>query len=267
MGFGRLFPIVGTHNRLGEGLREQRVTDRELRRLGEAMVEQNTDDFRSDSEMPAGYTFLAQFIDHDITFDTTSMLNRPLRDDEFQNSRSVALDLDSVYGRGPEQDPYLYNLPYLRVGSWIGGCGSNARFDLLRVDRNDAPGAYGGAARALIGDPRNDENFIIAQLHSTFIAFHNRVVDLLVGHHLNRSEGLQCDERANCDLGRLATSLPRMQKQELFDVARDHVIHYYHRIIMEDFLPRLIGEARMQDLLRGGRTFFFPMVSEKLLIG
>ena len=258
MGFGRLFPIVGSHNHPENGLNEQRVADRELRRLGEAMVERSTDDFRSDSEMPAGYTFLAQFIDHDITFDTTSMLNRPLRDDEFQNSRSVALDLDSVYGRGPEQDPYLYNLPYLRIGSWIGGCGSNARFDLLRVNRNDAPGPHGGAARALIGDPRNDENFIIAQLHSAFITFHNRIVDLLIVRQLNRSEEMHCDGHRNCDLRRFATSLPLSQKQELFDLARDHVIHYYHRIIMEDFLPRLIGEARLHALLRGGRSFFFP---------
>src|SRR5262249_59808 len=33
--------------------------------------------------------------------------------------------------------------------------------------------------KALIGDPRNDENVIIAQLHAVFLQFHNRVVDEL----------------------------------------------------------------------------------------
>ncbi|MGI9424242.1 MAG: peroxidase family protein [Hyphomicrobiaceae bacterium] len=258
MGFGRLFPLEGEKRRRNDfGLREQSVTNRDLSRLGRAMIEQSTEDFGADSEMPAGYTFLAQFIDHDITFDTTSMLNLPIRDDEFENARTVALDLDSVYGRGPEQDPYLYNLPYLRVGQWVGGCGANARFDLLRSHKNDAPGPHGGAARALIGDPRNDENFIIAQLHSAFIAFHNRLTDLLIEDRLNRSNDRGCAGSLTCDPRRFASTLSRAEKQEVFESAREHVIHYYHRIIMEDFLPRLIGERRMRDLLRKGRSIFF----------
>ncbi|MBD0276925.1 MAG: hypothetical protein ICV81_03035, partial [Flavisolibacter sp.] len=30
---------------------------------------------------------------------------------------------------------------------------------------------------AIIGDPRNDENLIVSQLHHAFIKFHNKVVD------------------------------------------------------------------------------------------
>ena len=33
--------------------------------------------------------------------------------------------------------------------------------------------------RALIGDPRNDENVIVAQLHATMLRFHNRLADVL----------------------------------------------------------------------------------------
>ncbi|MGI9409623.1 MAG: peroxidase family protein, partial [Hyphomicrobiaceae bacterium] len=208
--------------------------------------------------MPAGYTFLAQFIDHDITFDATSMLNRPIRDEEFENARTVALDLDSVYGRGPEQDPYLYNLPYLRVGKWIAGCGYNARFDLLRSRKGTAPGPRGGAARALIGDPRNDENFIVAQLHGAFLAFHNRLTDLLIARRLNRSGQRTCAPDRDCDVRRFAAKLSRTEKQQIFEAARDHVIYYYHRIILEDFLPRLIGEERLHRILENGRSFFFP---------
>ena len=259
MGFGRLFPIENTgYRQRGQPLRPQNVSTQELRQLGQAMVEQSTDDPGSDSEMPAGYTFLAQFIDHDITFDATSMLNRPIRDEEFENARTVALDLDSVYGRGPEQDPYLYNLPYLRVGKWIGGCGYNARFDLLRSRKGDAPGPRGGAARALIGDPRNDENFIVAQMHGTFIAFHNRLADLLIARRLHRAGSRTCAPHRDCDVRRFAAKLSRTEKQQIFEAARDHVIYYYHRIILEDFLPRLIGEQRLHQILESGRSFFFP---------
>ncbi|MGI9404952.1 MAG: peroxidase family protein [Hyphomicrobiaceae bacterium] len=258
MGFGRLFPLQSSAAGEGPALRSLEVGDRVLQRLGKAMVERQTGQRAGDSEMPAGYTFLAQFIDHDITLDTTSMLGRPLRDEEFSNARTVALDLDSVYGRGPEQDPYLYRLPYLRVGKQVAGCGPNSRFDLLRVGKSDAPGPRGGAARALIGDPRNDENFVLAQLHSTFIAFHNRLVDLLIERRFARQFKAHCRGNTGCDHGRIALALPGREKKKIYEEARDHVIHYYHRIIAEDFLPRLIGEVRLHDILNNGRDFYFP---------
>ncbi|MGI9521087.1 MAG: peroxidase family protein, partial [Hyphomicrobiaceae bacterium] len=224
-----------------------------------SMIEPAVESSYGDSEVPAGYTFLAQFIDHDITFDTTSMLNRPLPDEDFSNARTADLDLDSVYAGGPEQDPYLYNLPYLRVGKSLFRCGPSPRFDLLRVSRSDRPGPQGGSARALIGDPRNDENFVIAQLHAAFIAYHNRFVDVLVSEWYRDRLGYDCrDHDAGCGHRAFAVKLSRKEKQRVFEAARDHVTHYYHRIILEDFLPRLIGELRVQDILRNGRDFFFP---------
>ena len=49
----------------------------------------------------AGTTFFGQFVDHDITFDTTSPLGVPTEPEEATNSRTPSLDLDSVYGGGP----------------------------------------------------------------------------------------------------------------------------------------------------------------------
>jgi len=56
----------------------------------------------------AGTTFFGQFVDHDVTFDLGSRLGEPTRPEDSTNSRSLALDLDSVYGGGPGRSPQLY---------------------------------------------------------------------------------------------------------------------------------------------------------------
>ena len=56
----------------------------------------------------AGVTFFGQFLDHDMTFDTTSQLGVPTRPERAPNARTPGLDLDSVYGRGPMEDVQLY---------------------------------------------------------------------------------------------------------------------------------------------------------------
>jgi hypothetical protein len=109
-------------------------------------------------------TFLGQFLDHDMTFDATSRLGVPTRPERSTNTRTPALDLDSVYGGGPDTSPQLYD-PNDRVKFRVEFGG---RFeDLPRGDNN----------RAIIADPRNDENLMIAGLQAAFLLFHNRVVD------------------------------------------------------------------------------------------
>ena len=52
--------------------------------------------------IPAGYTYLGQFIDHDLTFDATSAaLGEDVSPAEMLQGRSPILDLDSLYGAGP----------------------------------------------------------------------------------------------------------------------------------------------------------------------
>lgn len=58
--------------------------------------------------IPAGYTYLGQFVDHDITFDPVSSLQRQNDPQGLQDFRTPGLDLDSLYGRGPADQPYLY---------------------------------------------------------------------------------------------------------------------------------------------------------------
>src|SRR6266567_8268059 len=57
----------------------------------------------------AGTTFFGQFIDHDITFDTSSTLGTPTDPLTSPNGRTPSLDLDSMYGGGPVATPAFYN--------------------------------------------------------------------------------------------------------------------------------------------------------------
>jgi hypothetical protein len=109
----------------------------------------------------AGVTFLGQFMDHDITRDAGSGLGRPTSARRSTNLRSARLDLDSVYGGGPDESPALCDGFRFRIES--GG-----QFEDLPRDDEGV---------AVIGDDRNDENLMIACLHAAFLLFHNAVID------------------------------------------------------------------------------------------
>ena len=124
--------------------------------------------------MTAGSTFVGQFTDHDITFDQTSQLGVPQNPLVSPNTRTPALDLDSVFGGGPGLRPDLYVAnrdgsvgPKLQLGT--GG----VHEDVPRVANGD------GTYTAVLGDPRNDENVMIAGLHCAHILFYNQVLDEL----------------------------------------------------------------------------------------
>ena len=59
-----------------------------------------------DSGIPAGFTYFAQFVDHDITFDPSPI---SARIDGLMNQRAPRLDLESLYGAGPIAQPFLYD--------------------------------------------------------------------------------------------------------------------------------------------------------------
>jgi hypothetical protein len=113
----------------------------------------------------AGFTFIGQFIDHDITFDNTPLDQQLADPDARVNFRTSRYDLDSVYGRGSTQEPQFYD-PADRDKL------------LLRPNVNGVEDmARGGDGRAIIPERRNDENLIIIQLHKAVAKFHNRIVD------------------------------------------------------------------------------------------
>jgi Animal haem peroxidase len=169
--------------------------------------------------LPAGYTYFGQFVDHDITFDPASSLTRQNDPDALTNFRTPRFDLDSLYGAGPASHPYLYEQPEgekLLLGE--------SRSQDEEVAGPDLPRSPNG--RALIGDPRNDENLITSQLQVAFIKFHNAVVD-----HVRKT---------NATLG----------PDERFKLAQQTVRWHYQWVVIHDFLRRLVGDDVVRDILR-----------------
>jgi hypothetical protein len=187
------------------------------------------------SRIPAGFTYLGQFIDHDITFDPTSKLDAIVDPHALVNFRTPRLDLDSIYGSGPVAQPYLYDWKDSEPPGARLLVGHNKVEGHSEVD--DLPRNHQG--RALIGDMRNDENAIVAQLHLLFIRFHNAVVD-----HLCR-EGKVTD------------------RDELFDKAQRIVRWHYQWIVAHEFLPAVVGEKMAGDVLSSPADGSAPTVHRK----
>lgn len=197
--------------------------------------------------MIAGMTFLGQFLDHDLTFDRTSILGQPQDPASTPNARTPAFDLDSVYGGGPKVSPQLYDQSAEGMGikfviQPIPGSAEQSRGGIVRYDvPRDAQGV------AVIADPRNDENLIISQLHLAFERFHNAVVDQLldqVAQKNGKGNGHGPDGHGQAD------------PDKVFAEARRTVEWHYQWIIVHEFLPKTIGSELVNEELTQGPTFY-----------
>ena len=238
--FGRLF---------GE-LPALELTEAEAAAIAARMVEPREEGASGDNEaIPSGYTYLGQFIDHDITFDPASSLQKRNDPEALVNFRTPAFDLDSVYGRGPDDQPYMYDWAPGREGRFLLGLGQNG--DEFDLPRNAPPGLEPDPdsdefTRALIGDPRNDENVLVAQLHTTMLLFHNAVMDRLQG---GMDGGPVVPE-----LEKLASKLEGKPWRDHFLVARDVVRWHYQWVVVHDFLRRIVGDELLGAVLARTRS-------------
>lgn len=219
--FGRIF----------HGLPPFRPTDASLKALGEKMTATPT---RPDSKIPSGYTYFGQFIDHDITRDTTKGQPEsalPLVDDfaadAIRQGRSPSLDLDSLYGLPGTPDPRLLASDgvHMRLGFTTPtpsfGPPADQVFPESDVPREPSGPKFG---EAIIGDDRNDENLIIQQIHLAFLKFHNKVAD-----HLSN--------------GKPKSPLVH------FAQTRELVTRHYQWIVLNDFVRRIVSEKVFADVL------------------
>ncbi len=207
--FGRMFRRLPTF----------RVEDQFLVDLA-AQMQQAEGELADNPSIPAGYTYFGQFIDHDITFDPTSSLQRMNDPEGLVNFRTPRFDLDSLYGSGPDDEPFQYDAGsdnvklLLGKGRDVNSGEPTAEDDLPRNEQG----------RALIGDPRNDENIIVSQLQLAFLKLHNRFVDKAA------EQGLA--------------------GPELFKDAQRLTRWHYQWVVVHDFLRRIVGPEIIDDILR-----------------
>ena len=136
--------------------------------------------------LTSGFTFVGQFVDHDITFDTTPLSEQQSDPDATTNFRTPRYDLDAIYGRGPNADPQFYDPAdrdkFLLVPTYLRQDQDRHPQDASRRSTTcpaSAPRPEAHEGKAIIADPRNDQTLIILQLHVAMQMFHNKLVDLM----------------------------------------------------------------------------------------
>jgi hypothetical protein len=219
------------------------------------------------NQQPAGYTFLGQFIDHDVTRTQTALqalsaLNLSTQSDANIRGKLTAagitpgqikqaiahaaaptsalsvntgkLDLDSVYGVTDFVTLTGISAPWFEQsnGAYTG------RFAMRHIQAPTSIGApidgfdyqrtQAGAAEVL--DPRNSEHKLIVQIQNLFELAHNDCVDHALGGN---------------------TAPSQQQIGMAFDACHKKVIWTYETIVATDFLPRFSAEATLNRVAPG----------------
>lgn len=213
------------------------VPDDALFDLATAMKDATPDDALGDNPgVPAGFTYLGQFVDHDITLDLTPLDGQRADPLATENFRTPALDLDALYGLGAAQQPFLFQrdpatgkvIPKMLIGR-ASASPSPGGIQLPDLP-NDLP--RNSVGRAVIGDERNDENLVVAQTHLAFLKFHNKIVDMLQANGSGLTGGA------------------------LFDEARRIATWHYQWIVLFDFVERLTEPGLVNKIREEGRRFY-----------
>jgi hypothetical protein len=233
--YTRMFPRLARRPSTPDSALENALAE-----LGASMRDLDLDANVTES---AGYTYFGQFIDHDLTLDITPLDFAHPNVERIRNYRTPFLDLDHVYGGGPTVSPFLYE---------INGPPGNEKFIIGKTtpperSPDDLPRNEKGVA--IVVDPRQDENLIIAQLHVALLKFHNFVMDDLAN---DGSEQIQ------------SAGPPGGTR---FDQARRLVTWHYQYAVVHDFLGVFLADEVFKEVVRKcteppaqkSRTFRLPV--------
>jgi hypothetical protein len=190
---------------------------------------------RENSKIPAGYTYLAQFVDHDISLDSASdkfPWQSGIALNSIFNKRNPTFDLETIYGidAAPNGNTVVRadllepDSPFLKIGKTSFDIASKIQKTL----ENDLPRRPN--RMAVLVDKRNDENLLVAQTHVAFIKFHNAIASKL--------EGSDPIER--------------------FEEARRLTIRYYQHIVVNDLLPQIVKDDVLNKVKAAPNTFYNP---------
>jgi hypothetical protein len=185
----------------------------------------------SNPKIPAGFTFLGQFLDHDITLDTTPLSLQQSDPYATTNFRTPRFDLDSVYGRGPAYDTWLYDPDDRDKLQLVDLTGTDAQGNTITY--YDVPRWSDGTAA--LTECRNDENVIVLQIHIAMMRFHNKLVDYV----------------------RTQNGPPSWT----FEAARRLARWHYQWMVIHDFLPRMVGSDVLGAVYKESSTGGSPMIN------
>ena len=236
-------------------LLEEKKTRDNLVKLGEAMVDDGTDAEAGDSTFSAAYTYFGQFVDHDISLEKSGQPGMkppvgedlkplPLEDirEKTTNVRTGFLELDSVYNHPARRDPEPNGLK-MKLGKVSqSGNRPNGKDDFNDLPRRPVPPNFPNEKdtverdrEALIGDPRNDENLIVAQMHVAFLRAHNRLIE-------------------------------EVSSPERFKKAKRRLRRHYQHVVIHDFLKQIAEPSIVDDTIKRNRVydpgedeFFMPL--------
>lgn len=269
--FNYLFPDLAKDPNSLLSAADPADTIAKLKNLGNAMIDAQTpvDPEDANSNVPPVYTYWGQFIDHDLTANTdrtSQVLQTDITNDDFKplspdfitenlkNLRRPVFDLDSVYGDGPtfnpanpteakdfyqEDDPVKFKIGQNALvdseGRPVPGQRIPLEDDLLRdLPRHSEDAGPEKFRQAIIGDSRNDENLIVAQLHTAFLRFHNAVVDWV---RENEPKSFK-------------------DEQGLFERAQNLVRWHHQWLVVNDFLKTLTVNGTVDNVLSNGLKFY-----------
>jgi hypothetical protein len=173
--------------------------------------------------LPAEYTYLGQYADHDLDFDPTPQPSTPTDPTKITNGRTFAFDLDSVFGNGPASSPQLYaaDHKHLLIQGTLGDPNPNGFPSVINGNPNgvlDYPRNPDGTA--IINDGRNDENKILSQIGTALMTLYNDFVD----------------------------------HGDSYQQARRRTVDYWQEIVLKDLLPAYVGQDTINRYLHGNQV-------------
>jgi hypothetical protein len=243
--FGFMFKDQPAHEASADLLTELGKTMQEQPKNGDPYIDPNTgqlgtpatvgnDQNDAPNENPnplltSGFTFFGQFVDHDITFDTTTLDLQQSDPYATTNFRTPRYDLDAIYGRGPSADPHLYNPKdrdklYVEARPYTSIRGVPVSGTVYDVLRNSAGKALTADGKPTLADPRNDQTQIVLQIHVAMMMFHNKLVDYM-----------------------RKIMVPRAS---VFESARRMARWHYQWIVTHEFLPAIAGQAMTDSVYK-----------------